>query len=514
VESIEDWPIAPVEMGLAVGFRDRHGVTWAIQPETGTASRSRPPQSQVEVDACARCHSRRATIHDEYRHDRPIFDTHRIAILDEALYHPDGQILDEVYVYGSFVQSRMYRAGVTCSDCHDPHSSRLHAPGNALCAPCHDSGRFDNPDHHFHKPDSPGALCTECHLPAKTYMVVDPRHDHSIRIPRPDLSLELGTPNACTAPCHPDRSNEWAAEWIAKWYGSDRRSEPHWGAAIQAGRNAGEGAEEKLGRLVSDPSIPAIARATAVSLLPRYAGRDTADVFEAGLRDPSPLVRTATLAGLEAVEPEGRLFLADPLLDDSVRTVRLEAGRVLASVPEVLLHPEQRARLEAVLEEYRAAQQMDADRPDAHLRLGNLHLLQHELDRAEREFNRARELAPTFVPTYVNLADLHRIQGREEEAERVLREALAVAPEDGDVHHALGLLLVRTRRLPEAIRELDRAAVFRPEIPRYSFVLAVALHSAGDAERAREVLQAAGRRHPADRDIQNFLRQLVPGSEH
>jgi predicted CXXCH cytochrome family protein len=137
--------------------------------------------------------------------------------LDEGMYFADGQIQDEVYVYGSFLQSRMYQAGVTCSDCHEPHDLSLKAPGNGVCLQCHRADRYDVTQHHHHAQDSEGASCAECHMPPRDYMVVDPRHDHSMRIPRPDLSVELGTPNACNR-CHEDKSIQWAADQVDAWY--------------------------------------------------------------------------------------------------------------------------------------------------------------------------------------------------------------------------------------------------------------------------------------------------------
>jgi tetratricopeptide (TPR) repeat protein len=508
-EGTEMVPAEAGDLGLAVRFKESPKPVWEIDPETGTAKRSVLRKSHTEVETCGRCHSRRSPIRDDYRHGRPLLDTHRVAILDEGLYHPDGQILEEVYVYGSFLQSRMYAAGVTCADCHDAHSGGLHHPGNALCARCHAADRFDTPQHHFHKADSTGASCVACHMPSRTYMVVDPRHDHSLRVPRPDLSLELGTPNACTvAGCHPDESDQWAAGFAIEWYGETRRAEPHWGEAIFAARTGGSGAKEKLIGVLGDSSIPAIARATAISLLPRYAGPDIAPAFEAALRDPSPLVRVAAAASTEALGPRARLQLSRALLDDPIRAVRLEAGRVLASVPRSLLTGSDGHRLEDVLGEYRAAQRMDADRADAHMRLGTLFLQRGELARAEAEFERARRLDRWFIPAYVNLADLLRIRGEDGEGERVLREALELWPEHGDVRHALGLLLVRRGRLEEAVVELERAAALRPELPRYSFVLAVALHSVGKVDRALAVLRLASESHPADRDLRAFLAQL------
>ena len=61
-------------------------------------------------------------------------------------YHPDGQVKEEDYVYGSFVQSRMYQSGVTCSHCHDPHGGQLKASGNAVCTQCHVPQVYDTPN--------------------------------------------------------------------------------------------------------------------------------------------------------------------------------------------------------------------------------------------------------------------------------------------------------------------------------------------------------------------------------
>ena len=192
-------------LGLVVTLKDASGGAWAFEPKTPVARRTRPLASRVEVETCGRCHARRAQLWPEYRHGQPLEDTHRVALIEEGPYHADGQILDEVYEYGSFVQTRMYREGVTCSDCHEPHSLRLRFEGSTLCARCHLSSKYDAREHHFHKPGSEGARCVSCHMPERMYMVVDGRRDHSFRVPRPDLSAALGTPNACND-CHKDRS--------------------------------------------------------------------------------------------------------------------------------------------------------------------------------------------------------------------------------------------------------------------------------------------------------------------
>jgi tetratricopeptide (TPR) repeat protein len=489
--------------GLAVDLAG-DGATWDFAPGQPIAVRSRPRASDAELDACARCHSRRAILRGEYRWGRPLLDTHRPALLDEGLYYADGQIRDEVYVWGSFVQSRMHAAGVTCSDCHDPHALAIPDPPDAVCGRCHAPRAFATPAHHHHPAGSPGASCVECHMPARTYMVVDPRRDHGFRVPRPDLSLEIATPNACTG-CHADRDAAWAAAAAERWWGPARAAEPHFGQAIHAGRRRLAGAAAALAELVADGDQPAIARATALRLLRDNPAPGVPELLRGALRDPDPLVRMAAVETTAALAPSERLAVAGPALRDPVLGVRVEAARALAGLPPELVGSRARAELSAALAEYRAVQRDQADRPEAHLSLGSLHARLGELEEARAEYEIALRLAPWFVPTYVNLADLHRLAGRDDEAERVLRRGLAAAPDAAPLHHSLGLALVRRQRTAEALSALERAAELAPEQPRYAYVHGVALHSIGNVDRALAVLEAALERSPADRELLTAL---------
>ncbi len=343
-------------------------------------------------------------------------------------------------------------------------------------------------------------------MPERTYMQVDPRRDHSLRIPRPDLSDELGTPNACTG-CHRAVSNRWAADAIRSWKPA-RALRPHWGSAIHAGTTGDADAEAKLLRVLADPSTPAIARATAISLLPPYAGPTSGAAFEAALEDPNAMVRIEAIAALEALRTPAALRFVIPLLGDPIRAVRLEAASALAAAPAGALDAPQLARRDALLEEYRATQRMDADRGEARLRLASLARRQGDFEQAERELEAARALDPNFVPASVNLADLYRALGRDEEGEAVLREALVRQPDNPEVHHSLGLVLVRRKQLDAAIPSLQRAAELRPERPRYVYVYAVALHTAGSDALATQVLREARERHPGNREIAQLLGQL------
>ena len=213
--------------GLLVFLNERDGVTWQLDPKTGNPQRSvAPAVTRREVETCGLCHARRGEFSEDWIPGQPLSDTHVVSPLARGLYHADGQMLDEVYNYGSFKQSKMFAAGVTCSDCHEPHAAKLRAPGDGVCLQCHASDKYEAASHNRHEGVTPEVTCASCHMPVSTYMVIDKRHDHSLRIPRPDLSVKLGTPNACNN-CHADKSAQWAADAIERWHGpvAERLSE-------------------------------------------------------------------------------------------------------------------------------------------------------------------------------------------------------------------------------------------------------------------------------------------------
>ena len=491
---------ADASKGLAVALDERRGVAWAIDPATGSAARSAPRTSNRELETCARCHSRRGQFDDSWHPGSPFGDAYRLALIEPGLYYADGQMRDEVYVHGSFLQSRMHAKGVTCSDCHDPHTQKLRAPGNAVCGQCHAPARFDAPAHHRHAAGSPGAACAACHMPTTTYMVVDPRHDHSMRIPRPDRSVALGTPNACTG-CHPKEGAKWAADAVARWYPQRKPGFQTWAEAFAAGDAGAPGAQAALAAVVNDPSLPAIARASAIPRLVRHPGRATLPALEKALADPDPIVRLAAASALRDADPALRARRLPKLLADPVRVVRIEAARGLAGAPESRLAADDRARFAKAIDEYLASLRYNADRPEAQTELGGYHLARGEAAAAAAAYRRALALDPTYVAASVNLADLLRGMGREREAEAALRDAIRADPTAAAPRHALGLSLVRQKRTQEALAALGEAARLAPDDARFAYVLGVAQYDAGRRADAMKTLDAALARHPYDREI-------------
>jgi tetratricopeptide (TPR) repeat protein len=432
-------------------------------------------------------------------------DTHLPALLRSGLYQADGQMQDEVYNYGSFLQSKMHASGVSCSDCHEPHSLKQRAQGNAVCSQCHAAGGYDSERHSHHAAGSPGSACAACHMPVRTYMVVHPRHDHSFRIPRPDLSAALGTSDACTD-CHRDKPARWAASAIEQWFGPVRRGFQTFGPALRAARTEQRSAPGLLREIAEGPAQPAIARATALAELASYLTPAVVPTLSQGLHDPDPLVRIGALEGLESLPAERRWGMAGSLLDDPVLAVRIGAVPFLMAAPPDESH---RAQLSRAVDEYLAIQRTNADRADAHVNVGLVRQQQGDGGRAEAEYRTAIRLDPAYTPARVNLADLYRALGREPDGEKVLRDGLAEFPADAALHHALGLALVRAKRLSAATAELRRAAELAPASARYTYVYAIALNSAGEGAKALRLLRDNERRHPADRDTLLALVNLL-----
>ena len=339
-------------------------------------------------------------------------------------------------------------------------------------------------------------------------MKVDPRHDHSIRIPQPDQSVKLGTPNACTQ-CHQDRDAIWAAKQTRAWYGDTPDGMRNYAKSLAAGRAGDPSAGEMLASLIRDESVPAIARATALSEISAYLNRDSLGVLQRGLSDKDPMLRIAALELLERLPIKMRVPMAFPLLDDPVRGVRIQAAQVLAKFPAGGLDKDQQTMLDKATQESIEAHEVNADRPEAQVNLGNLYARHGEADKAKVSYETAIKLNPAFIPAYVNLAELHRQLQDETSTERVLRQAIAAIPGSADAHHALGLSLIRQKQTDKAVLALQTAATLNPDNPRYVYVYAVALNSTSKSNEAMMVLQGAHNRHPDNAEILTLLVSIL-----
>ena len=472
---------------------------WAFPAEASIARRRSPLQSRAQIDSCGRCHARRGTLGD-YHYGADLLDTHRLSLPQWPLYYPDGQLLDEVYVYGSFVQSKMHRAGVVCSNCHEPHSLALHAPGNGVCAQCHQPEEYDTAQHHRHKQGSPGAQCADCHMAETTYMGVDPRHDHSMRIPRPDLSVVMGTPNACNQ-CHQDQDASWALDALRQWGVQFRDTGSHPGRTFARFEQGDSRAVPALAQIANDETAAPIWRATAMEALGEGGGRDALQTATTLLYDDDPLLRVSTIRALEFLPLHQRFQLLQPLIDDEITSVRMEVALSLAGVPLDQVTPEQAQSLRVLFKEYLEIQQLHADMPTIQLQLGIFHVTRGDIPAAEAAYREALHLNPQLVPAYLNLADLLRGQSRDEDAREQLLQGLEVAPDNAATLHALGLLETRSEQPEKALDYLRRAAELETSGTRHRFVYAIALHDLGKPREAIVQLQGLLRSVPRNTEV-------------
>lgn len=395
----------------------------------------------AEIAQCATCHSRRESLLD----GNPVpgtayHDAHTLALLRPGLYHPDGQIQDEVYVYGSFLQSKMYARGVGCMDCHEAHTADLKHEGNAVCSQCHSLAgnpdfptlklaAYDTPDHHFHPEGSAGAQCKSCHMIERVYMGIDWRRDHSFRVPRPDLAGQTDSPDACTD-CHTDQSPDWAAAEIAARFPDSEHRGPHYGVALALARTDPIAALGSLEEIAQDAAQPGIVRATALYLMQPATAPDLAERTAPLLRDPDPLVRASAAALQRALPPEARAARLRPLLADPLRAVRIAAARQLFDVSPQAILPSDSALLGEAMRDWQGSISNKLDFPETHLVLGGMALTTRNVPAATGAFREVVRMDPQRADAWSMLVRLTEVTEGRPAARRVLSEALDNVPSD------------------------------------------------------------------------------------
>jgi len=395
-------------------------------------------QTEAAIQQCAGCHSRREAHGDGNPvPGTPYHDAYNLAVLRPGLYHPDGQILDEVYVYGSFLQSKMYAQGVGCMNCHDPHSADLKAEGNGVCTQCHSlagnpdfptltAKDYDTPAHHHHADNSDGAQCVSCHMIERVYMGVDGRRDHSFRIPRPDLGLGE---DACTD-CHATEDQVWAARQIEAWFPSSMHRAPHYGTAFEAAVSGRVEGGDDLLAIATDPDLAGIVRATAAYLLQPFASTEVAAQAAPLLSDPDPLVRANAALLQRQATLSDQIQRLEPLLSDPFRNVRISAAKEFLNIPSQALTTEQQALVGQRMTEWQGVIANRLDFPETHLVLGGMALTFRNAPAAERAFREVVTLDPQRAEAWPMLVQLAQINRGAEAARHVLHEGLGILPED------------------------------------------------------------------------------------
>ena len=433
-------------------------------------NKSKPPtlfmynniQSKELVQKCARCHSRRASVRNVFDYKGHFLDYYYPNLIQIPIYELDGQILDEDYVYGSFMQSKMYHNNVSCKDCHDMHTLKLKKKDNALCLQCHEP-EYNTFQHHFHKQNTEASKCVNCHMTGKYYMGNDFRRDHSFRIPRPDQSMKYNTPNACNK-CHKDKTAQWASDFIDKKYGNIRRD--HFSNLLLPGIN---GELDSLRKLISLSKYPEIIRATAVNILGKQLqSSQDLDLLKEMLNDLSPMVRKEAVSALAETNNNFSNEI-EKRLDDSIRTVRIAAARYF------ILHnlkPKSKA-FKRAKKEYLTELKVNADFASGQHQIALHFTSQGDRAKAKNAYRQALIIDNYFNMSRINLALMEYEDGNIEEAESLYLKVIEQEPEYSYPYFMLGLLYNEKSNNKKSLKYLKKATEKHPPIPNafYNYVL-------------------------------------------
>ncbi|WP_045407595.1 multiheme c-type cytochrome [Vibrio jasicida] len=443
-----------------------------------------------QVQTCAQCHSRRTQLNESADHVKGSFlDKYRLSLITPELYYHDGQIYDEDYVYGSFLQSAMAEKGVTCTNCHDPHTAKLKIPEEAVCAQCHIASDYMPENHTFHEANTEASKCTTCHMPETTYMQVDPRRDHSWHVPRPDLSQHINTPNVCTS-CHENETNQWADQKIGEWFPNSKyRNQKHFAVAFYADSIRHRGAPDALAYSAQDSSLSDIIRASTLERMGGNTGQNTLVSLARAVKHESDMIRLGAVAGSSGYEFSDRWQILEPLLSDPVLSVCAEAaGALVRHYPE--MNPLQRDKIKPPLEDYISIQRFNADRGFGRTNLANVYRDLGETDKAIASYQKAIEIEPYFENSYANLADLYRAQGNDKKALETLMAGIEAQPKSSALPYSAGLAWLRVGDSVKANQYLKQAAETAERNPQYWYVYGLALENS-DVLAASKALNTA-----------------------
>jgi len=451
----------PIAKGSSVGFVPRYPLEGSRSTGSENPSTNRT-SAQSTVDICAGCHSLRAPIVDGINPELPYLDQFAPTLLNPTLYFPDGQIKEEVYVWGSFLQSRMHAEGVTCGNCHDPHSQQLKAEGNALCGQCHLAQQYDSTTHHKHEANTKGAQCVNCHMPSRTYMVVDDRRDHSFRIPDPQLSETLGSPDACTG-CHQQESQSWAASALGNWSSEDKTAAAQsTSTALWQQHQAGSVLDaDRLTALVGDKTLPEIIRASALVQQARLAGTLTPELLRRALDAEEPILAFAVASSSGGLTVSQREALLEPLLEHKFRAVRIAAANQLRDSSWAKATPKNK-KLSRALEEANAADQISSWRGEGLLNQGLNAERAGDIKSALANYQQAISRDPYFEPGYVNLTELYRRQGDNRREQLLYTQGLKALPNSEVLRYSYALHLVRRKNPAAALQQTTFALSKNP----------------------------------------------------
>jgi predicted CXXCH cytochrome family protein len=437
-------------------WQKAHPDTTLVDP---TVSRLLPSRL---VGLCGSCHSRNTDLTENFKPGDSFYDHYSLEILDYSQrWYPDGQIKDEDYEFESFLGSKMYQNGVTCLDCHNPHSAKNTLQGNALCMRCHNGSYPKAPvvnlaEHTHHDPGNAGNDCIGCHMPVTVYMQRHPRRDHGFTIPDPLLTKELGIPNACNR-CHADQSTDWALKYTEQWYGQKMnrptRERARW---IAAAENGDASAKDKMIGLLADTNQPPYWQAVAATFLEQWATDPAAQAaLLAALKNYHPLVRERAVRSLEPTVGNTDVLAAlKPMLDDPLRNVRVATAWVLRST--VNMQSQAGRDLQRMLD-------LEADQPTGQFEEAMFLLSRQQPAEALAHLQKATTWDPISPPFLCAQAQVQDQLGQFSEALKTLDRAEKAVPDDPHIPYVRAAILERNGRYDEARKAANQALKIQPD---------------------------------------------------
>lgn len=489
------------------GPAERH-INWAINYDTISVSNTFIKKGNIQLEQmnmCAPCHARRTKLTPNIIVGENFDNQFLIQNLDPEFYHLDGQIKEEDYVYGSFLQSKMYHENVSCTDCHNPHSLQLKKQGNNLCLQCH-APTYNKKQHHFHIPNSEASQCINCHMTGKTYMGNDFRRDHSFRIPRPDQSVTYGTPNACNN-CHLNKTNQWATNKIIEWYGTTRPEHFSDKLLLNYKATISETEKEQLLSFINDLSYPSIARATAIQNLPITTSSDYQAILTS-LIDTSPIVRFHGLQKFNQASAEERIAIASKHLADTSKLIRINAAQLLNGIDATSLNKINQTQLTKAQNEYKQMLFANADFVNGRLQLANYYFQNNQLNEAIKHYKKTIEMDSLLFPAYANLATSFSLNGNNNQALKTLNIWIQKDPQSSQAFYLRGLLYFEINYNKKAISDLQTALKWNPQNSRIMYNLATYFYKQKDFQKAQTWILKALQINPYNQDY-TYLQKLI-----
>ena len=424
---------------------------------------------------CAQCHSRRTQISNNNHIDKNEFgEKYLLSLITNDNYYSDGQVYNENFVYGSFLQSKMAKNGVVCSNCHDPHTAKLTMPEEVVCLQCHQAKNYAQKSHHQHQEYSTGAQCVNCHMPESTYMEIDNRRDHGWHKPTPKVAKQFATPDTCLS-CHEEKDSDWSSQYVSKWFnkGQAHTTEPFAPVFALADRGY-QSIAEHLSKIAQSQEYPEIIRASALSRMANYPDTNTLIAIARNVKHSDSNIRRGAIDAAINMKPAEKWRILSPLLSDNVLAVRSEAAMALVPFWS-MLSPEQKSALEPALADYMEIQDFNADRGYAHTNKAIVLGYQNKINEALAAYQQSMRIEPYFATAYVNMAELYKRQGQNIKAIETLHLGSKANPSDSSVPYSLGLAYIREKDITQAQNNLKIAVDLAKTNAHYYYVYAISL---------------------------------------